>query len=128
MEEREKADYSTEESGGQEANEKSATKLFHLSNEFFHLVPLKDVDENTLQPIEVRKRRVWGEVWGGTRILLGISMVSNMLNTVEPRYRIFQGADQNYTLKPGFQYCQHVNNYENTPWDQNLFALQAESR
>ena len=62
MEEREKADYSTEESGGQEANEKSATKLFHLSNEFFHLVPLKDVDENTLQPIEVRKRSVWGVV------------------------------------------------------------------
>ena len=54
MTEREKyGDYSSEESGGKDANERSAEKLFHLSNEFFHLVPLKDVDESTLKPIEV---------------------------------------------------------------------------
>ena len=56
LKEREKhGDYSSEESGGKEANEKSAEKLFHLSNEFFHLVPLKDVDESTLKPFQVRK-------------------------------------------------------------------------
>ena len=51
--EREKAGgYTSEESGGKGANEKSAEKLFHLSNEFFHLVPLKEIDENSLKPIE----------------------------------------------------------------------------
>ena len=48
--------------------------------------------------------------------------------TVKPRYSVFQGTGQNYTVNRGFHYCQHTNNYENTCWDQNLYALLAEIR
>ena len=44
-------------------------------------------------------------------------------HTVKPRYSAFQGTGQNYALKQGIHYCQHVNNYENTSWDQNFYIL-----
>ena len=55
----------------------------------------------------------------------------NLLNitnygTVEPRYSASQGTGKNYALNRGFHYCQHINNYENTSWDQNIHALLAE--
>ena len=46
---------------------------------------------------------------------------------VKPRYSAFQGTGRNYTLNQDFYNCQHVDNYENTSWDQNLYALLAES-
>ena len=45
---------------------------------------------------------------------------------VKPRYSALQGTDQNYALYQGFHYCQHINNYENTSRDQNLYAYSAE--
>ena len=44
------------------------------------------------------------------------------LCTVKPRYSTFQGSGQNYALNRGFHYCQHMNKYESTSWDQNLYA------
>ena len=46
--------------------------------------------------------------------------------TVKPRYSAFQGTDQHYALNQGFHYCQQINNFENTSWDQNFYALLAE--
>ena len=46
--------------------------------------------------------------------------------TVKPRYSVFQGTGQNHALYQGSFYCQHTNNYENTSWNQNLYALLAE--
>ena len=47
----------------------------------------------------------------------------DMVYTVKPRYSAFQGTGQNYALNRGFHYCQHINNYENTYWNKNLYAL-----
>ena len=49
-----------------------------------------------------------------------------LVYTVKPRYSVFQGTGQNYTLNLGFHYCQHINYYENAFWDQNLYTLLAE--
>ena len=46
--------------------------------------------------------------------------------TVKPRYSVFQGPGQNYALNQGFFHCQRTNNYENTSWEKNLYALLAE--
>ena len=46
--------------------------------------------------------------------------------TVKPRYSAFQGTGQNNTLYRGFFYCQHIDNYENTYWDQIPYTLLAE--
>ena len=49
-----------------------------------------------------------------------------IVDTVEPRYSIFQGTGQHRALNLDSLYCQYVNNYENTCWNQNLYALLAE--
>ena len=46
--------------------------------------------------------------------------------TVKPHYSVFQGTGQNYALYQDFLYCQHINNYETTSWDQNCYALLTE--
>ena len=46
--------------------------------------------------------------------------------TVEPRFSVFQGTDQNYALNRSSLYCQHMSNYESTSWDLNLYTLLAE--
>ena len=46
-----------------------------------------------------------------------------MSNTVKPRYSVFQGTGKNYALYRGS--LKHINNYENTSWNQNLYALLA---
>ena len=51
--------------------------------------------------------------------------ISYFVITVEPRYSASQGTGQNYALSQGFHYCQHINNYKNASWDQNLYALLA---
>ena len=48
------------------------------------------------------------------------------INTVKPRYSAFQGTGQNHALYRGFHYCLHINNCENTSWEQNLYALLVE--
>ena len=48
-----------------------------------------------------------------------------LLHTIKPRYSEFQETGQNHALYQGFTYCQHVINYENTSWDQNLHAHMA---
>ena len=48
------------------------------------------------------------------------------LSTVKPCCSAFQGTSQNYALYQGFHYYQHTNNYENTSWNQDLYALLAE--
>ena len=53
---------------------------------------------------------------------------NNKSSTVKPRYSVFQGTDQNCALHQGSLYCRHihVDNYENTSWNQDLYALLAE--
>ena len=50
----------------------------------------------------------------------------SVTSTVKPRYSTFQGIGQNHALNQGFYYCQHVNNYESTSWDQNFHVLLVE--
>ena len=58
-----------------------------------------------------------------------VSQNSLFKNTsVEPRYSASQGTGQNCALKRGFHYCQHMNNFENAFWDQNLYPLLAGTR
>ena len=57
---------------------------------------------------------------------LSFLLLWSFLSTVKPRYSAVQGTGQNCALNRGFHYCQFVNNYENTSWDQNLYALLAE--
>ena len=45
---------------------------------------------------------------------------------MKPRYSVFQGTGYNYALNQGSLYCQHTITYENTFWNQNLYALLAE--
>ena len=63
--------------------------------------------------------------WQPACVLVSELFLKFKWHTVKPRYSVFQGTGQNYALKQGSLYCQHINNYENTLWDQNLYALLA---
>ena len=46
--------------------------------------------------------------------------------TVKPWYSVFQDTGKNHALYRGSLYCQYINNFENTFWGQNLYALLVE--
>ena len=46
--------------------------------------------------------------------VLRLFFVYSFIDTVKPRYSVFQGTGQNYALYRGSLYCQYINNYENT--------------
>ena len=54
--------------------------------------------------------------------MIFFELLASVIYTAKPRYSAFQGTGLNFVLYQGFHYCQHMNNYENASWDQNLYA------